>query len=612
MAAANFGLLGRASVDVDVRLDRMEAQFKKGQQQVERSTRRMEQRVEGFEKRITRITGETVKWGAALIGITGAAGLGRLVTNLARTGDEIQKTADKIGIGTSQLQELRFAAERTGVATGTLDLSLQRFSRRVGEAANGSGELSKIVEETGLELRDASGNIRPLNEILLDYADIIAKTESPQEKLRLAFKAFDSEGAALVNTLNEGSEGLQAYADRANELGGILSQDAIQASVEFNDALTDLQTSATDLSNTLGPTVLTALTNLINFITNDAIPTFGDLLTSLDELAAKGIKALREEAQELEQSLTGGLTLPLPPKPDIDKTTESIKETTVAINGLNESLDFLKDAPASQRGIILDAVKSRLGARDAQELNALDDLIKKTEELEKEGEEALARAPRPPDITAGEARAAQEAEDLAPAFERAEKAARGFSAAFATAFEDAIFQADSLKGLVASLGEELARVALRAAVIEPLAGALGGALGSGIFGSGATATGARGAVLSTNLGPGVVTGPTITPLARGGALLGERGREAVIPFDRMAQGTLANLFDMGGESPEVQIIDQRGAQAPDIQQRTVNGPGGRERLQLIIRDTVGGMFADGSIDQQMAAFGNRRVGVGRG
>jgi phage-related minor tail protein len=198
-----------------------------------------------------------------------------------------------------------------------------------------------------------------------------------------------------------------------------------------------------------------------------------------------------------------------------------------------------------------------------------------------------------------------------PALNKAEEAARGFSSVFSNAFEDAIFSTDSLTDSITALGEELARVALRVAVIEPIARSLGTSLGGGLFGS--TTAAADGAVISgTGTRGGFINKPTIIPMAAGGVLAGEAGREAILPLTRMASGKLGVETEGGGSGADVQIIDQRGASAPDLQRRTVNGPGGREQLQLVIRQEVTGMFADGSVDPLLGAFGTRRPGTRRG
>ena len=77
--------------------------------------------------------------GGALLGVTTVGGLAALVDRSISAANAIGKTADTIGVGVEALQELRFAAKASGVEQQTLDIALQRFTRRAGEAAQGSG-----------------------------------------------------------------------------------------------------------------------------------------------------------------------------------------------------------------------------------------------------------------------------------------------------------------------------------------------------------------------------------------------------------------------------------------------------------------------------------------
>ena len=76
--------------------------------------------------------------GGALIGAATVGGLAALVDRSIWAANAIGKTADTIGVGVEALQELRFAAKASGGEQQTLDMALQRFVRRVAEAANGT------------------------------------------------------------------------------------------------------------------------------------------------------------------------------------------------------------------------------------------------------------------------------------------------------------------------------------------------------------------------------------------------------------------------------------------------------------------------------------------
>ena len=64
--------------------------------------------------------------------------------------DQTAKHADTIGITTEALTQFRHAAELTGVGTKNLDTSLQRMTRRIAEAAAGTGEAKSALDELGV------------------------------------------------------------------------------------------------------------------------------------------------------------------------------------------------------------------------------------------------------------------------------------------------------------------------------------------------------------------------------------------------------------------------------------------------------------------------------
>ena len=166
--------------------------------------------------------------GGALLGAATVGRLAALVDRSISAADAIGKTADKIGVGVEALQELRFAAKASGVEQQTLDMALQRFARRAAEAAQGTGEAKDALAQMGIALRDQRGNLRQSEDLLGDVADAFARIEDPAERVRLAFKLFDSEGVALVNLLRGGSGALEEIRDRARDLGIVLDEHLVR------------------------------------------------------------------------------------------------------------------------------------------------------------------------------------------------------------------------------------------------------------------------------------------------------------------------------------------------------------------------------------------------
>ena len=118
-------------------------------------------------------------------------------------------------------------------------MALQRFTRRAAEAAQGTGEAKDALAQMGIALRDQSGNLRSSEDLLGDVADAFARIEDPAERVRLAFKLFDSEGVALVNLLRGGSGALEEMRERARDLGIVLDEHLVR---DAERARTELDT----------------------------------------------------------------------------------------------------------------------------------------------------------------------------------------------------------------------------------------------------------------------------------------------------------------------------------------------------------------------------------
>jgi hypothetical protein len=177
---------------------------------------------------------QAFKMSAAAVGATAVAYAG-LTRAAIKSADHLAKTADKIGVTVEGLQELRFAADRAGVDVRKFDMGLQRFARRLGEAQQGTGILQKELQTLGIQLRNNDGSLRTTEAVLGDYADAIKAAQTPQEQLRLAFKAFDSEGAALVNMLKNGSAGLDDMRQKATDLGLVMGESTARKAEQLSD-----------------------------------------------------------------------------------------------------------------------------------------------------------------------------------------------------------------------------------------------------------------------------------------------------------------------------------------------------------------------------------------
>ena len=186
----------------------------------------------------------------AMTGTVAAGTVFGVASSTAALGDGIAKTADKIGISTKALQELRYAGERGGMSVQGMDSAVNRFTRRLGRAAQGGGAAAKAYDALGLSA-EALASMSP-DEALAVTADRLEQVENHTDKLAYASAMFGNEGEGMLNVLRGGSEALRGYAADAARTGYILSEEATRDGEKFQDTLLDTQLSLKGLKNIVG------------------------------------------------------------------------------------------------------------------------------------------------------------------------------------------------------------------------------------------------------------------------------------------------------------------------------------------------------------------------
>jgi len=187
-----------------------------------------------------RLNTGALKLSATVGTLAGVGGFGALVAVSLKSADALAKQADKLGLTTQALAGLRHAAELTGVSSGDLDTALQRMTRRLAEAAQGTGSARSAIQDLGLDARALAA--QSPDQAFRAITEAMQGVESQSDKVRLAFKLFDSGGVGLINTMAGGVEALDEYA-REVELLGVALDRVDAAKIEAaNDSIYRLQT----------------------------------------------------------------------------------------------------------------------------------------------------------------------------------------------------------------------------------------------------------------------------------------------------------------------------------------------------------------------------------
>lgn len=194
-------------------------------------------------------------------------GLIAFTQSIVSAGDELDKAALKTGLSVQELQSWRFAADRSGASAEEFGSAVKLLSKNIADAAGG-GAAGAEFTKLGVKIKDSSGNVRSVTDVITDMSTAIGSAKSEAEKTGIALKFFGKGGAALLPLLKEGPEGIKKLHARFTELGGGLSQEFTKSAAEANDAQTDLALAATSLKDKLGIHLLPAVTWVTSKLTD--------------------------------------------------------------------------------------------------------------------------------------------------------------------------------------------------------------------------------------------------------------------------------------------------------------------------------------------------------
>jgi hypothetical protein len=222
------------------------------------------------ENNYDKVAASATKMGvaAAAAGVASVAAIAAITTATIKSIDTQVKFAARIGASTKGLLGLQHAANLTGVETTALNMGLQRMTRRVSEAAQGTGEAVKALDELGISA-ESLNQLKPEEQFAV-IAGALENVESQSDKVRLAFKLFDSEGVALVNTLSLGEEGLRAAADEAERLGITINDIEAKNIEEASDSILRMQQASKGAATTLTVSLLPTINDLSDLLTSPA------------------------------------------------------------------------------------------------------------------------------------------------------------------------------------------------------------------------------------------------------------------------------------------------------------------------------------------------------
>ena len=236
----------------------------------------------------------------AAVGAAGAAMLGAAGAT-AEYGDQIDKASQKLGVSSTFYQEWEAVLQHSGTSMDSMGASFKKLATASQDATD---DQIAAFEALGLSMDEVSN--MSAEDLFQSVVTGLQGMEESTERTALATTLLGKGAQELGPLLNTSAEDTQKMIDTVNELGGVMSEDAVKDAAAYQDAMQDMNTALDGVKNGLVGSLLPVITTFMNKIatfisTTDLSPvtdTIGKAVTALaDFIGSLDIDAIGQTFQ---------------------------------------------------------------------------------------------------------------------------------------------------------------------------------------------------------------------------------------------------------------------------------------------------------------------------
>lgn len=210
------------AADSTKELDQSNQQLSKSTDDVGKSTKNTSNVVLSFSDNVKGVSDKTEDWSKQINGavkaLTGlfttifvSSGLAKLVGEISGTNDKLYFMSKNLGMSAETIKKWQNAAEQTGGSAEGMAASMSGLSKSLWDFVTvGDASVMRIFNALEVGVIDSQGQLRNLDDILLDMADSFSKMPRPQA-YNIAKDMGLDEGT--INLLLEGKDAVQKRLD---------------------------------------------------------------------------------------------------------------------------------------------------------------------------------------------------------------------------------------------------------------------------------------------------------------------------------------------------------------------------------------------------------------
>lgn len=210
----------------------------------------------------------------------------------AAAAKELEALSLQSGVSAQDLQAFQYAEDFLDVSTDTLTDSLKDLTTKMSDAKDGNEEVIAMFDQLGVSVTDAGGNLRDSYDVFLDVIDGLGEMGNQAERDALAMGLINESAQKLNPLIEQGSASLKKYADEAENVGYILSNDQLKALTAVDEAQNRLLKSQEAVSKQISAEYAPYMSDALNetreliekvgtaLVDSGAVDAFGSILDS--------------------------------------------------------------------------------------------------------------------------------------------------------------------------------------------------------------------------------------------------------------------------------------------------------------------------------------------
>lgn len=160
--------------------------------------------------------------------------INKLMLDTMNYADAVGDLAAQYGVTTDAISEMQYIADQSSTSVEQLTSSMTMLLNRAKE--NGDG-----FKELGVDVYDANGNLKQMDELFYETIGALNSVESEGEKSRLMLETFGRSAMNVGEVLRKSTDEITAMRQEAHELGIVMEEETINFASDMNDMMAVLK-----------------------------------------------------------------------------------------------------------------------------------------------------------------------------------------------------------------------------------------------------------------------------------------------------------------------------------------------------------------------------------